>query len=57
MASKYELDQMLQKVIETNSKLSNHIEALWEEIGQKQSRVADLNWELDSSSPSQRNSS
>ena len=38
---------MLQKVIGTNSKLSNHIEALWDEIGQKQSRIADLNWELD----------
>jgi predicted nucleic acid-binding Zn-ribbon protein len=47
MASKYELDQMLQKVIETNSKLSNHVEALWDEIGQKQSRIADLNWELE----------
>ena len=38
---------MLQKVIGTNSKLSNHIEALWDEIGQKQSRIADLNWELE----------
>ena len=38
---------MLQKVIGTNSKLSNHIEALWDEIGQKQSRTADLNWELE----------
>ena len=47
MASKYEIEQNLLKTIETNSKLSNHIEALWDEIGQKQTRITDLNWELE----------
>ena len=39
MATKYELEQMLSKTIETNTKLSDHIKGLWEEIGEKQSTL------------------
>ena len=46
MANKYEVEQNLLRTIETNGKLTKHIEALWEEIGQKQSRISDLNWEI-----------
>jgi len=46
MANKYETDQMLQKTIETNSKLSKHIEALWEEIGEKQNTLYELKGEI-----------
>ena len=37
---------MLQKTIETNNRLSKHIEALWEEIGEKQSKIYELNYEI-----------
>ena len=47
MASKYEVEEMLQKSIETNSKLSKHIEALWVEIGEKQTAYYDIKYELD----------
>ena len=47
MASKYEVEQNLLRTIETNSKLTKHIEALWDEIGQKQTRVQELNWEIE----------
>ena len=47
MASKYEVEQNLLWTIETNSKLTKHIEALWDEIGQKQTRVQELNWEIE----------
>jgi chromosome segregation ATPase len=47
MASKYEVEEMLKKSIETNNKLTKHIEALWDEIGQKQTRVQELNWEIE----------
>ena len=47
MTNKYEVEEMLKKAIETNNKLTKHIEALWDEIGQKQTRVQELNWEID----------
>ena len=47
MTNKYEVEEMLKKAIETNNKLTKHIEALWEEIGQKQTRVQELNWEIE----------
>ena len=47
MASKYEVEQNLLRTIDTNSKLTKHIEALWDEIGQKQTRVQELNWEIE----------
>ena len=46
MSNKYETDQMLQKSIETNSKLSKHIESLWEEIGEKQNTLYELKGEI-----------
>tara|TARA_R100000458_G_C8154437_1_gene160912 strand:- start:40 stop:303 length:264 start_codon:yes stop_codon:yes gene_type:complete len=46
MASKYEIEQMLQQSIENGNRQSKHIEGLWNEIGQKQDRIADLNWEI-----------
>jgi len=46
LSNKYETDQMLQKTIETNNRLSKHIEALWEEIGEKQSKIYELNYEI-----------
>jgi|TARA_R110002020_G_scaffold31182_2_gene97583 uncharacterized coiled-coil DUF342 family protein len=47
MASKYEIEQMLKQEVENTNRLTKHIEALWEEIGQKQNRVQELNWEID----------
>tara|TARA_R100000008_G_C3522541_1_gene134784 strand:+ start:327 stop:578 length:252 start_codon:yes stop_codon:yes gene_type:complete len=47
MTNKYEVEEMLKKAIETNNKLTKHIEALWDEIGQKQTRVQELNWEIE----------
>ncbi len=47
MASKYEMEQMLKQEVENTNRLTKHIEALWEEIGQKQTRVQELNWEID----------
>ena len=46
MATKYELEQMLSKTIETNTKLSEHIKGLWEEIGEKQSTLYELKGEI-----------
>ena len=46
MASKSDTEEMLKQSIENVNKLTKHIEALWDEIGQKQSRIADLNWEI-----------
>ena len=46
LSNKYETDQMLQKTIETNNKLSKHIEALWEEIGEKQNTLYELKGEI-----------
>ena len=47
MTNKYEVEEMLKKAIETNNKLTKHIEALLDEIGQKQTRVQELNWEIE----------
>ena len=47
MASKYEVEQMLKQEIENSNRLTKHMEALWEEIGQKQTRVQELNWEIE----------
>ena len=47
MASKYEVEQMLKQEIENSNRLTKHIEALWDEIGQKQTRVQELNWEIE----------
>jgi len=47
MASKYEVEQMLKQEIENSNRLTKHIEALWDEIGQKQERVQFLAEEID----------
>jgi len=46
MTSKKEMAEMLRQSVETNNKLTKHIEALWVEIGEKQSRIYDLNYEI-----------
>ena len=46
MASKYEIEQNLLRTIETNGKLAKHIEALWDEIGEKQTVYQDIKYEL-----------
>ena len=46
MASKKEVEEMLKQSIESGNKNSTHIEALWTEIGEKQSKIYDLNWEI-----------
>jgi|TARA_R110002020_G_scaffold147009_1_gene322052 uncharacterized coiled-coil DUF342 family protein len=46
MASKYELEQMLNKSIENVHRLTEHVSELWIEIGRKQDRVQDLNYEI-----------
>ena len=46
MASKYELEQMLNKSIENAHRLTEHVSELWIEIGRKQDRVQDLNYEI-----------
>ena len=46
MTSKKEMAEMLRQSVETNNKLTKHIEALWQEIGEKQSRIYDLNYEI-----------
>ena len=46
MASKYEIEQNLLRTIETNGKLAKHIEALWDEIGEKQTAYQDIKYEL-----------
>ncbi len=47
MASKYEVEEMLKQEVENTNRLTKHIEALWDEIGQKQTRVQELNWEIE----------
>ena len=37
---------MLRQSVETNNKLTKHIEALWVEIGEKQSKIYELNYEI-----------
>ena len=37
---------MLRQSVETNNKLTKHIEALWQEIGEKQSKIYELNYEI-----------
>lgn len=56
MTNKYEVEEMLKKAIETNNKLTKHIEALWDEIGQKQNRVQELNWEIEELKEKRENS-
>lgn len=56
MTNKYEVEEMLKKAIETNNKLTKHIEALWDEIGQKQNRVQELNWEIEELKEKRKNS-
>ena len=46
MTNKKEMAEMLRQSVETNNKLTKHIEALWQEIGEKQSRIYDLNYEI-----------
>ena len=46
MTNKKEMAEMLRQSVETNNKLTKHIEALWVEIGEKQSRIYDLNYEI-----------
>ena len=46
MASKKEVEEMLKQSIESGNKNSTHIESLWTEIGEKQSKIYDLNWEI-----------
>tara|TARA_R100000458_G_C8268505_1_gene243334 strand:- start:1495 stop:1767 length:273 start_codon:yes stop_codon:yes gene_type:complete len=46
MTTKYETEQMLKQAIETNGKLSKHIENLWEEIGEKQNTLYELKGEI-----------
>ena len=46
MTSKKEMAEMLRQSVETNNKLTKHIEALWGEIGEKQSRIYELNYEI-----------
>jgi predicted nuclease with TOPRIM domain len=46
MTSKREVEEILKQSIETNNKLTKHIEALWQEIGEKQSKIYELNYEI-----------
>ena len=46
MTSKKEMAEMLRQSVETNNKLTKHIEALWQEIGEKQSKIYELNYEI-----------
>ncbi len=46
MASKHEVEEMLKQSIENTNKLTKHIEALWIEIGEKQTANSDLNFEF-----------
>ena len=46
MATKYQLEQMLDKSIESANRLTEHISELLIEIGRKQDRVHDLNYEI-----------
>jgi len=44
--NKYALENMLSKTIENSHKLTEHVSELWTEIGRKQDRIHDLNYEL-----------
>ena len=46
MASKYEIEEMLKQSLENSNRLSKHIEALWVEIGEKQTAYYDIKFEL-----------
>jgi len=46
MATKYALEDMLSKTIENSHKLTEHVSELWIEIGRKQDRIHDLNYEV-----------
>ena len=46
MATKYALEDMLSKTIENSHKLTEHVSELWIEIGRKQDRIQDLNYEI-----------
>ena len=46
MASKKEVEEMLKQSIESGNKNSTHIEALWEEIGEKQNTLYELKGEI-----------
>jgi len=46
MATKYTLEDMLSKTIENSHKLTEHVSELWIEIGRKQDRIHDLNYEV-----------
>ena len=43
---KYESDLVIQQLIETNQKLTDQLGNLWDEVGYKNDRVRDLNYEL-----------
>ena len=42
----YEIDEMLKQSIENTNRLTKHIEALWIEIGEKQTAYYDIKYEL-----------
>ena len=46
MASKYEIEEMLKRSIENTNRLTKHIDALWTEIGEKQTAYYDIKYEL-----------
>jgi len=46
MTNKSTTEEMLKQSIENSNRLTKHIEALWEEIGEKQSRISELNYEI-----------
>ena len=46
MTNKSATEEMLRQSIENSNRLTKHIEALWEEIGEKQSRISELNYEI-----------
>ena len=46
MTNKSATEEMLKQSIENSNRLTKHIEALWEEIGEKQSRISELNYEI-----------
>ena len=46
MASKYEIEEMLKQSLENTNRLTKHIEALWTEIGEKQTAYYDIKYEL-----------
>jgi len=46
MTNKSDTEEMLRQSTENSNRLTKHIEALWEEIGEKQSRISELNYEI-----------